>query len=569
MKKVLFYLFIFGFFLTGCITEIPISEEVVTSPQPTELSNNSFQESQSGNSFLNPNQTHSDPNQLNNPHPIQGFSPNDSGINPPGEIHPSDGAQPNQPPLPSQNEIIYDENHPRHKYMGGELVQYSAQSGDTVKALAARFNTTEKEIFDSNPNIPRDVTTLPQGMPMNIPIYFRANWGTSFEMIPDSLFVYSPESIGFSARAYTDRSKGWFKYFTIYTADKNRRGGEIVDYIAENYSINPRLLLAIIEFQTHALSSPYQPDGINQNYVLGFRRRNYESLSAQLNQLANFLNNAYYRYREGDLIGFDLQDGSKYVIDPWQNASTAALQYYFSTILSADQFRFTVGPDGFSKLYKQLFGDFPNQLQIHANIPGSLQQPKFQLPFEEDRNWSFTGGPHAAWGENEPLAAVDFAPPSSHSGCVYSGEWVLTPAEGTIVRTDKGLAILDLDDDHDERTGWDILFLHLLTPSIPPVGTHLKAGDRIGHPSCDGGTATGTHVHLARKFNGEWIDAGGSVPLNFDGWTVQNGSEPYLGTLKRYSSTVIACTCSDYKSQIHVGPPVVPTPTATMNPKSK
>ena len=40
----------------------------------------------------------------------------------------------------------------------------------------------------------------------------------------------------------------------------------------------------------------------------------------------------------------------------------------------------------------------------------------------------------------------------------------------------------------------------------------VQAGDPLGHPSCEGGNVTGTHVHLARKFNGEWIGAGGRMP---------------------------------------------------------
>jgi hypothetical protein len=33
----------------------------------------------------------------------------------------------------------------------------------------------------------------------------------------------------------------------------------------------------------------------------------------------------------------------------------------------------------------------------------------------------------------------------------------------------------------------------------PAVGNRLNTGDAIGHPSCDGGTSTGTHFHIARN----------------------------------------------------------------------
>ncbi|HEX2991952.1 MAG TPA: LysM domain-containing protein, partial [Anaerolineales bacterium] len=54
----------------------------------------------------------------------------------------------------------------RPNYAPGELVDYIAQSGDTLPALAKRFNTTEEEIREANSIIPADATTMPPGFPM-------------------------------------------------------------------------------------------------------------------------------------------------------------------------------------------------------------------------------------------------------------------------------------------------------------------------------------------------------------------------------------------------------------------
>src|SRR5687768_13268892 len=54
----------------------------------------------------------------------------------------------------------------RPKYAPGELVDYTTQNGDTLPALAARFNTTVEEIREANPIIPLDATTMPPGFPM-------------------------------------------------------------------------------------------------------------------------------------------------------------------------------------------------------------------------------------------------------------------------------------------------------------------------------------------------------------------------------------------------------------------
>ena len=62
---------------------------------------------------------------------------------------------------------------------------------------------------------------------------------------------------------------------------------------------------------------------------------------------------------------------------------------------------------------------------------------------------------------------------------------------------------------------------------------HLEAGDHIGHPSCEGGVSSGTHVHVARKYNGEWIYADRLIPFVMDGWVASGTGTEYDGYLKR------------------------------------
>ena len=78
---------------------------------------------------------------------------------------------------PTQNTPAPDQPIPtpfptRPLYSPGELVDYTAQAGDTLPALASRFNTTVDEILAANTFIPRTATTMPPGMPMKIPIYY-------------------------------------------------------------------------------------------------------------------------------------------------------------------------------------------------------------------------------------------------------------------------------------------------------------------------------------------------------------------------------------------------------------
>ena len=438
----------------------------------------------------------------------------------------------------------------RPAYSPGEQVDYIGQTGDTLPALASRFNTGIDEILAANSFIPNDATTMPPGMPMKIPIYYQPFWGTQYQILPDSLFINGPAQVGFDTSAYVMQYPGWLNGYVEYGFGDNRTGAEIIDYVALNYSVSPRLLLALLEYQAGALTSSALPEALH-NYPLGYRDWQHEGLYMQLVWAANLLNNAYYRWRNGELLEFDHLGGTQERPDPWQNAATVALQFYYSRLVDGDQYARAVAQDGFAQSYRELFGDPWESESPH--IPSSLMQPAFTLPFLPGLTWAYTGGPHTGFGEGEPLAALDFAPGSIASGCVPTDQFATAVAPGVVARSDPATVVLDLDGDGDERTGWVVFYFHIATKDRAPVGKVLQVGDPVGHPSCEGGQTTGTHVHIARKYNGEWIPADGAIPFNLEGWVAHNGSVAYEGTLTKGGRTIIACTCSDAASQINAG----------------
>jgi hypothetical protein len=416
-----------------------------------------------------------------------------------------------------------------------------------LQALAVHFNTTIEEILAANPIIPTATTTMPPGMPMKIPIYYQPFWGTTYQILPDSLFVNGPAQTNFNTQDFIQGYPGWLNRHREFAAGANRSGAGVVDYIAEKYSVSPRLLLALLEHESGALSQS-APSEDTLLYPLGHRNPAQRGLFLQLSWAANQLNDNYYRRRSGELEEFDLLDGRIERPDPWQNAATVALQYFYSTRESPEDYARTIGPEGFAQSYRSLFGD-PWEADV-PHIPGSLEQPILALPFEAGTTWAYTGGPHTAWGSNEPLAALDFAPPAVVGGCTESREWATAVADGVIARSEPATVVLDLDGDGDERTGWVIFYFHLASEDQIAEGEVVKKGARLGHPSCEGGQATGTHIHIARKYNGEWIPAGGIIPFNLDGWVASAGSSPYQGSLKRFGRAIEACVCSNQTSHV-------------------
>lgn len=434
----------------------------------------------------------------------------------------------------------------RPAYAPGELVNYVAQTGDTLIALADRFNTTVEEIRDANSFIPQDATTMPPGMPMQIPIYFRALWGTPYQIMPDAGFINGPDAATFSSRDFISQHGGWLQTYQTWAFNGTRSAAEVVDYIAVQYSISPKVLLALLEYQGGAFSEPTLTK-LKETNILGLESSYWTEVYLQLSYASNLLNDGYYRWREGDLIEFELGDGTLIRPDPWQNAATVALQYFFSQMYQGDAFYYAIGPDGFSKAYQSLFGDPWN---IEPHIPGSLTQPEMLLPYINDIGWAYTGGPHTGWGSLAPRAALDFAPPSSVTGCYPTSLWTTAVADGKIVRDGVGFLVLDLDGDGDERTGWVVFYLHVAEEDRIPVGTIVKVGDPLGHPSCEGGRSTGTHIHVARKYNGEWITADGTIPFVLSGWRPMRGEEPYQGWLIKGDIRIIANSNPDFRSTI-------------------
>jgi LasA protease len=438
----------------------------------------------------------------------------------------------------------------RPKYPPGELVDYMAQGGDTLPALAARFNTPIAEILTANPFIPADATTMPPGMPMQIPIYYRPFWGSQYQIIPDNLFINGPAQVGFDSAAFLAEQPGWFNGYIEYAFGGNRSGAQIVDYVAQQFSLSPRLLLTLLEYQAGALTQPVKPPDLG-SYVLGNVDYRYRGVYLQLVWAANLLNDSYYRYRAGSLVEFEHLDGRIERTDPWQNAATISLQVYFSHLLDGVAYLRAIAYDGAAQAYRHAFGD-PWTEQV-PHLPGSLVQPELRLPFEPGLAWAFTGGPHTAYGTAAPFAALDFAPGAVSGGCTPSEEWVTAVAPGVVVRSETGTVVLDLDGDGDERTGWTIFYFHIGTERRAIVGAVLQTGDPLGYPSCEGGRTTGTHVHIARKYNGEWMLAEGVLAFDLEGWIAHNGNQAYQGTLTRGGHTVTASENANADSFIESG----------------
>lgn len=429
-------------------------------------------------------------------------------------------------------------------------ILYYTQAGDTALALASRFNVEVTEITSPNGPI-SDQGLLNPGQLLLIPHRLDATT-SSEQVLPDSEIVFSPSSLDFDIATYVRSTNGYLSTFQEWFTNGMNDGGQAILKVSQNNSINPRLLLALIEYQSHWVNG--QPENMAQiDFPVGHIDYTKKGLFLQLSWAVQQLNIGYYGWRDGRVTSITFKDGQSIRLAPDINAGTAAMAYLLAQLYDQPNWAAAMyGPQSLPAMYESMFGSPWERAQaVEPLFPATLTQPPLELPFRKGKFWSYTGGPHSAWGPDGARAALDFAPGTTEKGCYQSTDWVSAVASGLVTRSENGVVILDLDGDGFEQTGWTILYLHIATEDRIAPGTWVNVDDNIGHPSCEGGQATGTHVHIARKYNGEWILADGPMPFNLSGWRATADDELYHGTLVKDGEVIPSSLVGDFTSRIY------------------
>jgi murein DD-endopeptidase MepM/ murein hydrolase activator NlpD len=423
----------------------------------------------------------------------------------------------------------------------GDYIEYHVQPYDFLSSIALKFGVSLEELIAANSLV--DPNQLDVGQVLLIPPLSPAAVGPDFKIVPDSELVNSPVALFFDVAAFIDAQSGYLKQHREEVDQRFLSGPQIVQRVASEYSVNPKLLLAVLEYQSGWLSDP-NPRTSTLEFAMGVTDTWRSGLYRQLSWAADNLNKGYYDWKSGATSGWKLTDASFVPAAPTINPGTAGVQYLFSLLYAQDQWRHAVSEGGVFAVYNRLFG-YPFDVTLEPLLPGDLAQPTMQLPFENGVPWVYSGGPHGGWGTGSAWAALDFAPRGDMLGCNESTDWVVAAAAGLIARAANGAVVQDLDGDGYEQTGWTILYMHIASEGRVQAGQTVLAGERIGHPSCEGGVANATHLHLARRYNGEWIPASGTLPFVLDGWVSTSNGILYDGVMQRDGISVEACECRD------------------------
>ena len=426
--------------------------------------------------------------------------------------------------IPTQAHLIqYEENAP---------ILYYAQSGDSIGVLAVRFGVETGEITSTSA-LPEE-GFISEGQLLLIPNRLEQT-SSNLKFFPDSEVVNSPSSIDFDTKSFVDQAGGYLAGYNeaVYAFDV-MSGADIIDKVATEFAIHPRLLLALLEYQSGWVYGSRPDNEFDQYYPLGIKL-DAVGLYHQLVQAAGVIESGYYGWREGTVVTAEFKDGWKLRLAAELNCGSVGLMQFFASLSRFEDWSNDLyGENGFLATYSKMFGDpWLIAQKFEPLFTPDVLQPELILPFQPGIVWSYTVGPHAAWGAADVRAALDFAPPSAETGCNTNWTWITSVGPGLVVRSQDGAVVVDMDGDGFGQTGWNIIYLHVATANRVPVGTWLEAGDKIGHPSCEGGKSTGTHLHITRRYNGEWVPAEGPLAFVMSGWKAKASSNYLDGWLVR------------------------------------
>ncbi len=431
---------------------------------------------------------------------------------------------------------------------------YEVQPGDTLSGIATANNVTMETLIELNGLTDPNLLSVGQVLALPEP---PSTYTPPEKVLADARFVRGPGAVGFDVAGFVASQPGYIRTAsdTVERGLSNGRrvaetlgAAQVVARVSREFSVDPRLLLALLEYQSGWLSQVDIGEA-GRVYPMGNEDERREGLYRQLAWAADQLNRAYYGWRYDELQVLAFASGERVLYHPGLNGASVAVQFFLSQ--NRSYLAWEGAPADFLRVYGGLFGDpFVDDVAV---VPADIEQPVMALPFAGDQTWFYTGGPHGGWGSGSAWAAIDLAPPDERepgaAACYTSDYAARAVAAGVIARDENGAVVLDLDGDGYEETGWTVLYLHVDTMGGVTAGQQVAVGDVIGYPSCAGGFSNATHLHIARRYNGEWLPADCTdcptgrtpPPFTLGGWRVYGiAGQEYQGTMVRAGVTMRA-----------------------------
>jgi len=338
-------------------------------------------------------------------------------------------------------------------------------------------------------------------------------------LLSDNQFVWGPNVGDFNIEAFL-----------------NKQGSPLASYAmsieswARYYSINPRVVLALLESNFELISkfdSSANPDTVHQlieqtsadlslafyqhMYKLGSRRKGRAPLFAQSSQS--------FKFEDGTLAELTWSPSSaSYALAAVESKGRLQNPRLNSQALG--------GIGNFEAAFGYFFPD-TDPLDTSNNLEPETTPPDdyFQLPFPLGATWTFSGVHSWSGGDAYPdRSSLDFSTPwSNYPDAPYKNTVAAAPGDAVIHEPNPAITDIPCWVEIDHGGGWSTHYYHLVnlgsSGAVGPMSSNQLVGG-IGTETCNGGWASGPHVHFSLFYNGAPYDLEG---LKLSGWTIHAG----------------------------------------------
>jgi murein DD-endopeptidase MepM/ murein hydrolase activator NlpD len=333
--------------------------------------------------------------------------------------------------------------------------------------------------------------------------------------------VYAPDFDSVAIQNYVTAAGGDLAGVPLYVDGRRYAFGEALIGQTLYYSVSPKIILALIEYQADLVTQPNQP---NERYTwavgYGGEEGRFAGFGAQMRWATREM---FYARRDlPTRPALRFADGDAPAPAYLSNAQYVVARLLAPTIRSD---RLDVALWQFNDTYERLFGALPVQIPVGTTPPVILQWP-LQTPVPISSFFDH-GGPFLTrdmpagivtyWGHNETDMAFAY---NGHDGWDYAAappDPVLAAAAGTVIFA--GIA----DDNCDTRAvivdhGDDLrtLYWHLSQITVD-VGQPVIAGAQLGVVG-NTGCSKGPHLHFGVQYRGVGIDPYGWCSSTPDPW---------------------------------------------------
>jgi murein DD-endopeptidase MepM/ murein hydrolase activator NlpD len=336
---------------------------------------------------------------------------------------------------------------------------------------------------------------------------------------------YAPSIDTFDAQSFLVTQNSRLKSYVISARDGQTLAANILHVAAQTNSVNPRVLLTLLELRANLVSDP---NPTKLALAAGYAPNVAPNFQSQVELLAQTLTKAYVAAFTGGVPeSITLRSGTRVQLPSGMNAAgyaiITALDTTAPTPLSISDLASSITK--FKLIYEGWFGD---PFVVPTSVADATLPADTRLPYTGTK--SYTGGPHSVGicGEQNiaETSGVDFAGGSFPVLSIAEGKYVGHGNKTNLNPNIKeaGLYVLIEHKGNIQSAYWH---LASLSPEIMAltIGDWIPQGFPIGQSGASG-NQDAVHLHLDLRQNATTINPYAlKIPWDgktMDGWTIWN-----------------------------------------------